>query len=105
MVQTLLPRDAHNQSIQTMAPVAADSVAIGATTAPKSSDFTVGVKVVELRPSVACFINFGGSAVVATANDFHLQAGERVTYHIGTNTRLAVIQESVAGTLYITELA
>jgi len=105
MVQTLLPRDAHNQAVQTLAPIAADTIAIGATTAVKSADFTAGVKIVELRPTAACFIAFGDGAAAATANDFFLHAGERVTYHIRTNTRVAVLQESSAGTLYLTELA
>lgn len=105
MVQTLLPRDAHNQAIQTMAPVAAKSVAIGATTARSSADFTVGVKVVELRPSVACHIKFGDNTVEATASDHFLHAGERVTYNVGTNTRVAVIRSSMDGTLHVTELA
>ena len=105
MVQTLLPRDAHNQSIQTMAPVAADSIAIGAATTAKATDFTAGVKVVELRPTAACFIAFGGGSVVATTGDFYLHADERVTYHIGVNSRVAVIRSVGDGTLYLTELA
>lgn len=105
MVQTLLPRDAHNQAVQTLAPVTADTVAIGAASAVKGADFTVGVKIVELRPTSACFVTFGGSAAVATVNDFYLHAGERVTYHVGTNTRVAVLQESSTGTLHVTELA
>lgn len=105
MVQTLLPRDQNNQAIQTMAPAAADSVAIGATSAVKATDFTAGVKIVELRPTAACFVVFGDSGAVATANDFYLHAGERVTYHIGNHSRVAALQDSSAGTLYLTELA
>lgn len=109
MVQTLLPRDAHNMPIQTLAPVAPDSVAIQVSSTRTAADFTAGVKIVELRPTVACFVKFGDSAVTAVADgtdSFFLHAGERVTYHVGTNTRLAVIRQTTNdGTLFVTELA
>lgn len=108
MVQTLLPRDAHNLPIQTMAPVAPDSVTIQSISTRTGADFTAGVKVVELRPTVACFVKFGDSSVTAVADgtdSFFLHAGERVTYHIGTNSRLATIRQATDGTLFVTELA
>lgn len=105
MVQTLLPRDAHNQSIQVMAPIAASTLSIGVSPQRTTSDFTSGVKVVELRPTVSCYIKFGDSVVDATSGDFFLSANERVTYHAGTNTRVSVIQDSNAGLLHVTELA
>ncbi len=105
MVQTLLPRDAHNTSIQTMAPVASQARSFTGTTARTTQDFETGVKVVELRPTMACFIKFGDGTVEATSSDFFLLASERVTYHIGTHTRVAVIPDTTGGTLHITELA
>lgn len=105
MVQTLLPRDAHNTSIQTMAPVTAQSKAYTGTSARVDNAFTSGVKVVELRPTTACHIAFGDNTVVATTGDPYLHQGERVTYHVGTNTHVAAIQSQTGGTLYVTELA
>lgn len=105
MVQTLLPRDAHNQPIQTLAPVASHIVAIGASFERSGSNFTAGVKAVELRSTVACFVEFGDSLVEATSGGYFLHAGERVTYSIGENTRIAAIRESSDGSLYVTELA
>lgn len=108
MVQTLMPRDAHNQSIQTLAPEKANTVAIGVASAQTTVDFTSGVKVVELRATQPCFIKFGVGTVTAVADgtdSFFLSGGERVTYHVRENTRVAAIRQTGDGTLFITELA
>jgi hypothetical protein len=109
MVQTLMPRDAHNQSIQTLAPEAANAITIGVASARTAGDFTSGVKVVELRATQPCFIKFGDGSVTAVADgtdSFFLSGGERVTYHVGENTRVAAIRQTANdGTLFITELA
>ncbi len=107
MAQTTLPKDANNVAIQTMAPTTPNVVAVGVGSLRTGADFGDGVKVVELRPTVACFIKFGTSSVTALADgtdSFYLHAGERVTYHVGEHTRVAVIQDSTAGNLFVTEL-
>lgn len=99
-----LHQDSKGYPIQgALKPDVAHSVSVSGATARNSTDFTR--KIVRIYSTEDCFIKLGDATVEATAND-HFLPKEVVDYiSVGDAIRLAAIQGSTGGTLYISELA
>lgn len=82
---------------------ATQTVAVGAASAA-STAFTPGTFAVRVVATTACHIKFNGTPV-ATTNDAYLPANWVAEYTVAPGEKLAVIQNTAAGTLYITELS
>jgi len=81
----------------------AQKITVSGTTARNGTDFTR--KVIRVYSTEDAFIKLGDDTVEATAND-HFLPKEVVDFiTVDDSTRLAAIQDSTGGTLYISELA
>jgi hypothetical protein len=77
------------------------SLAVGS-----SADFTAGTAFVEAVATSFCHVRFAASSSLATAtsSDIPIPPNDRVILPTNGATRFAAIQDSAAGTLYLTEL-
>ncbi len=79
------------------------------TTSGSSQKFTNPVgsytTVVRLLAKSDCFVRFGGSNVTAAATDVPLQANVPEYFGIHAGAYVAVIQDSAAGKVYLTEIS
>lgn len=115
---TQLPKSAIGQPLPVMALTngKGGNLAIGSSSAsiPLGQDANAATGlVIQLQPTVACFVAVGTSGVVAAvpaagafANGHFLAAGVCYTFFVPQNqTHIAAIQASAAGTLYISVLS
>lgn len=78
-------------------------VALGASST-KSNQLGAGTTIVRLVSTVAAFVNFGGTGVVAAANtSIYLAPNVPEYFGVTPGSYIAGIQASGAGSLYITE--
>lgn len=83
-------------------PGASQKAAFTGASTPVTNPFAANVSVVRLYSTQDCYVKFG-AAPVATSADMFLPGG--VTEYIGVNPgdKVAAIQDTAAGTLYVTE--
>lgn len=108
---TSMPLDNDSQPIPvlTLRTGGGHAITFSATSDRTQTDFAAGVRVVQLTPTSACFVAFGNASVVATGNDHYMPAGVPQVFSIMSSgfavpTRVAAIQASAPGTLYVSEL-
>lgn len=79
------------------------TVSVSGTSAAVATAFGAGTSILRLVSTTACFIKFG-AAPTATASDMLLPAN--VVEYFGTTpgVKVAALQQSSAGTLYVTEM-
>jgi hypothetical protein len=80
------------------------TVTIGAASAACANGFDPQTHVVRLTASVDCFIKLGPTGVVAANTDTFLPAGQTEYFSVNPGQKVAVIQSTAGGTLYITEM-
>jgi hypothetical protein len=100
---TRLVRDSDTEVVQTFALGASQTVAIGVTSAA-STAFGTETLVVRLYADQDCFVEIGASPTASSADAF-LPSGVIVYHGCEPGDKVAVIQDTTAGTLYITEAA
>lgn len=90
-------------NLPVMGPAASQSVAIGATSAQATDAIGAGIRVVRLVATSDCHVKIGSNPTATTA-DLFLPAGcvEWLIAHPGQ--KVAAIQSSASGTLYVSEM-
>lgn len=84
-------------------PGASQVVALSGSSA-KSAQLKGGTTIVRLVSTVACFVNFGDTSVVAAANSgMYLAPNVPEYFGVTPSSFIAGIQAASAGSLYITE--
>lgn len=73
------------------------TVAIGATSAAATNAFADQTRIVVLDADAACHVHFAGTPTATTA-DFHVQANVPYAFIVDPGQKVAVIQDSAAGT-------
>lgn len=84
-------------------PSTTQSVATGAASAAITNPVGDHIQVVRLVATAACHVAFG-DAPAATASDMYLPADEPEYFTIHPGQKVAAIQDSAAGVLYVTEM-
>lgn len=92
-----------NPYLNAVIPNVSQSVAIGASSVA-SAAFQPGTSVIQVTPTVACFVKTG-AAPTATTSGMYLAAGVPVLIGVTGGQKIAVIESASTGTLYITEAA
>ncbi len=107
---TLLPQDSDNNPIPALRlkDGGAQSIAASVTSARNVTAFDEETRVVSVYSDVAIFVKFGDSSVSATTSDHYIPSGLYYDLAIGGGrvghyTHIAVLRESVDGTVYISE--
>lgn len=85
-------------------PGASQAVAVGASST-QSSAVGANTQAVLLCSTVACFVTVGASPTAVANTSMYLPANTLLFVAIGGSQKVAVIQASGAGSLYITEAA
>lgn len=83
---------------------ATQTVAVGAASAANTTGFAAGTQAVRVVSTTACHIAFG-AAPTATTNDAYLPANWVAEYTVSPGDKIAAIQNTAAGNLYVTELS
>ena len=82
---------------------ATQTVAVGAASAANTTAFGAGTRAVRVVSTTACHIKFENTPV-ATTNDAYLPANWVAEYTVSPGEKIAVIQNTAAGNLYVTEM-
>lgn len=106
MTTTFLAKDHLNHAIQALAPSTTQTVTIGGTSDATTNALSKETVVIRVLATVPCFIKIGTGTPEATASDTPLSANVPEYFRVnGYETlKVAVIQLSVGGTLYVTEM-
>lgn len=96
-----LPQDGNGHAIQAMRPIASQSVAIGGTSAQSTA---MDSDVVRVCSTVDCFIEIGANPTAVAGTSMFLPLGMPEYIHINRNDKVAVIQATTGGSLYITRM-
>ena len=101
-----LAKDKYNHAIQTLAPGTNQNVAIGAASAAITNILDRATTVIRVVATANCFINIGtGTPTATTANTFiPAFTPEYFRVEAATGIRVAVIQQTGSGVLYVTEM-
>lgn len=97
-------QDEYGHATGIFKPGTSQKVAIGAATA-QSSAFGSATRAVTLHATSACFVAFGSNPTAVADTTHFLAAGERASFMVDGGDKVAVIQSSASGSLYVTELA
>ena len=100
---TKIVEDANGHELQAITPGAAHKITIGASSVRNATAFNTNTKLAMIHSDVPFYYKTGDSSVAATDSDHHLPAGAYVGIGVDGHTHIAVIQDSGAGTLWITE--
>lgn len=95
-------------SQQVMKPTVAYVVTIGASSAAQASPITFGIDTVRIVSTSNCWVKLGsGTPVADTSTSFYVPLGQVELIVVNPNGKesLAVIQDSAAGKLSITEMS
>ncbi len=106
MTITVLAKDHFNDPIQALAPSTTQTVAISGTSAATTNALSKETIVVRLISTTNCFVNIGTGTPTATTANTPLFAGVPEYFRVsGYQTiKVAGIQMSSAGSLYVTEM-
>lgn len=106
MTTTLLARDKYDETVQCLKPGTTQTVAISGTSAAMSSAVAANTVVIRLVATTNCFVKIAASPTATTA-DMPLIANVPEYFRIDENQSMKVagIQMSAAGSLYITEMS
>lgn len=106
MTSTYLAKDRFNHSIQALAPSTSQTVAVSATSAATTNALDKNTVVVRVIPTTNCFVKIGTSTPTATTADMFMPAFTAEYFRVNGNEtlKIAVIQQSASGSLYVTEM-
>lgn len=106
MTDIMLPADKHDNPIQAMAPGVTQTIAFSGTSAATTNALSKNTVVVRLLATQPCFIKIGTGTPTATTSDMYLPAGipEYFAAEGIYTLKVAALQVSAAGTLYVTEM-
>jgi len=106
MTTTFLAKDHLNHAIQALAPSTTQTVAISGTSAATSNALSKETVVIRVVSTTNCFIKIGTNTPTATTADVPLISGVPEYFRVeGYKTlKVAGIQMSASGTLYVTEM-
>ena len=106
MTDIILPADKFNNSIQAMRIGVTQSVTFSLTSAVTTNALSKNTIIVRLVSTSDCFVKITTGTPTATPADMFLPAG--VPEYIGVNgfetMKVAAIQSTAGGTLYVTEM-
>jgi len=106
MTDIILPADKFNNSIQAMRIGVTQSVTVGLSSAATANALSANTIIVRLVSTSDCFVKITTGTPTATPADMFLPAG--VPEYIGvdgfTTLKVATIQSTAGGTLYVTEM-
>jgi hypothetical protein len=106
MTDIILPADKFNNSIQAMRIGVTQSVTVGLSSAATANALSKNTIIVRLVSTSDCFVKITTGTPTATPADMFLPAG--VPEYIGvdgfTTLKVAAIQSTTGGTLYVTEM-
>lgn len=91
-----------NNVLNAIVPGVSQSLAIGASSA-QSTAVASATAVVQLIATVACFVKSGSSPTAVANTSTYLPANVPIMLGVNGGDKIAVIQASGAGVLYITE--
>lgn len=98
-----MPLDQNGVPIQVLAPISSAKVAISGTSARVA--IPAGSEVIRVAANGNCYIAFGNSSVVATANDMLFPVGSELFVIPPAATHVAVIQDGAAtGSVVVTTM-
>lgn len=107
---TLLPHDLNDNPIPAlrMKNNGAHQITISASSTRNTTAFDENTRIIGIYADASFYMAFGDSSVTATTSDHFFPAGVYYDLSIGGDqsahhTHIAVLQESGAGTLYISE--
>ena len=97
---------ASNQSRILVEPLGTPSAAQKITTSGTSGNVTLaaGTTRVSIYATKAAYFNIGTGSLVAASTNFFIGDNERLDFNVTAGGKLAAIQDSAAGVVYITEL-
>lgn len=84
-------------------PGTSQTVSVSGTSAATTNAVGSYINKVRLRSTTDCFIKFAKSPT-ATTSDMFLPAGETEYFDVKPGQKVAAIQSSASGTLYVTEM-
>jgi hypothetical protein len=101
-----LAKDRFNHPIQALLPSTSQTVAIGASSAATANVLTRGVVVIRVVSTANCFVRIGTGTPTATTADTFVPAFTPEYFRVDATSgiRVAVIQQSGSGSLYVTEM-
>lgn len=106
MVDTFLAKDHLNHAIQALAPETTQTVTFSGTSAATSNALGKHVVVIRVLASEDCFIKIDTGTPTATTDDLPLASGVPEYFRVdGYKTlKVAAVQSSTGGNLYVTEM-
>ena len=106
MVDTFLAKDHLNHAIQALAPDITQTVAFSGTSAATANALGKHIVVIRVLASADCFIKIDTGTPTATTSDTPLAAGVPEYFRVdGYKTiKVAAVQSSTSGNLYVTEM-
>lgn len=106
MTTTYLAKDHFNHAIQALAPSTTQTVTISGTSAATANALSKNTVVVRLLATTGCFVTVGTGT--PTANTTHMPIAANIPEYIRVNgyetVKVAGVQISAGGTLYVTEM-
>jgi hypothetical protein len=106
MTDIILPADKFNNSIQAMRIGVTQSITVGLSSTATANALSKNTIIVRLVSTSDCFVKITTGTPTATPADMFLPAG--VPEYIGvdgfTTLKVATIQSTASGTLYVTEM-
>ena len=111
-MSTLMPTDQNNNPIPALRlkDAGAHKITSSAVSARNATAFSDETQIVSLYATQGVYIKFGDATVTATTSDHYFPAGVYYDFAIGGGgdstahkTHIAVLQESTAGDVYLSE--
>jgi hypothetical protein len=101
-----LAKDKFNHAIQALLPSTTQTVAISGTSAATTNALSKNIVVIRVLATTACFINIGTGTPTATTSNTPLAANIPEYFRVNGNETIKVagIQLSTSGSLYVTEM-
>ena len=106
MAVAYLAKDRFNHAIQCLSPGTTQIVAISGTSAATTNALATDTIVIRVISSTNCFIKVGTSTPTATTADTPIFSGVPEYFRVDGNStvKVAGIQISTSGSLYVTEM-
>jgi len=101
-----LAKDKFNHAIQALLPSTTQTVTISGTSAATTNALSKNIVVIRVLATSACFINIGTGTPTATSSGTPIPANVPEYFRVNGNEtiKVAVIQISSGGALYVTEM-
>lgn len=107
MTNTYLAKDRFNHAIQCLSPGTTQTVTVSGTSASTTNILNRNTVVIRVVATTNCFINIGAGTPTATTANMPLIANVPEYFRVdgALGLRVAAIQISTGGSLYVTEMA